>query len=386
MPDETVGGGGRARLSPDRVGPTPPPLPLPLSLSLSPTSADGPGSLPSYSLQGPQPLTLSTLECVHAALQTLPHIKDSLKKSFAPRSFPSSLVLQLGTLITALPASASSLKAGNISGSPERSLALKALLDVTGAAASGSGSWIDEGHGLSLLSIARDLAMHASSGPRELEGASWITASVALGIIALPSASKQGAQAAIELARLSVRTREAGLSSSNKWPITRQYAGLLLTECLLKQLAACTNSSGLLSLSSPATFKALQEGSQPGLLLITGGSTSSSTTATSTTVPTLLASSDAFVSNPETETRAKGGVDAARKAPALSISTVASALESSEVLKKDQLSSLLSEPSSDILQVTDRDCARVDLSKVVELFCDDEGEVGLNSIALTLKV
>ena len=46
-----------------------------------------------------------------------------------------------------------------------------------------------------------------------------------------------------------------------------------------------------------------------------------------------------------------------------------------------QLSSLLSEPTSAVQQGGDRDCERVDLNKVLELFGSD-GEIGLNAVTL----
>ena len=355
------------------------------------TSSDGQKGSCSDAAQGPQPLTLSTLECIHAALQTIPHLKDPIKRIFPARSFPSSLIQLLGTFLSASPqTSVSSLKAGNVSGGPERSLALKTLLDVVGSAASGS-SWIEEGHGFILISIARTLATSSSSGPRELEGASWLTASVSSGIVASSSiASKQVAEAVLELARLAITLREDCLSPASKWSATRRCGGLLLSECLLQQLASSVGSNTILS--SPATLKALQEGSQPGLLLVTGGSAAAdnATTAPSKnlSVSTLLASSDSFVSGAAAESRANAGLEIARKESSWA-SSVTSALEANSDLIKcfsgTKISTLILESSRSTRPLADRDCARVDMNKVIELFCGEEGDATVIS-SITIAI
>ncbi len=167
----------------------------------------------------------------------------------------------------------------------------------------------DERTALSMLSIAFALACEADAGPRELEGASWLAAAastcdkpnVQLQVrgFSLRSCTKRlPLLSHPQLARLLLALRALCLlDEASSWTSVRLAASLLLSDCMLRQLAAsaaCPNLRQML-VPGPGLEQCVGPEMRQGVHGLRGWSV-------------LIAQSDALSVTSDAEARARVGV------------------------------------------------------------------------------
>ncbi|GAX72888.1 hypothetical protein CEUSTIGMA_g343.t1 [Chlamydomonas eustigma] len=158
----------------------------------------------------------------------------------------------------------------------------------------------DERTALSLLSMACALACEGAAGPKELEGASWLTAAAATCL---------SPHVQLQLARLLLALRGMFLlKETSSWSSVRVSGGLLLAECMLQQLRLSARCTLLSQLLVPG-----QVLEQPELKFVWNHrsdvlNTSLGVGSRELVIPVLSAKCERFEATPGAESKARVGV------------------------------------------------------------------------------
>ena len=120
--------------------------------------------------------------------------------------------------------------------------ALNALLLIITTVQSGPGSYPDERTACALVACSCSLAISPKAGPRQLEGASHLSAVAALSN--LPSVH-------LQLSRFILALRAACFHEISNWGSVRVASVLLLSDCMMRQLAVTANCPNLCKLLVP---------------------------------------------------------------------------------------------------------------------------------------